>query len=67
MNERSDVGAVLRIWLEDGPDAMPDRVVDVVANRISRQPQRRAWRLPWRDHAMNRTFAYLAALAAAIV
>lgn len=48
MNERSDIDRVLRIWMADGPTTMPDRVVDVVADRIGRQPQKRVWRLPWR-------------------
>jgi hypothetical protein len=45
MNDRSDINRVLGHWLEDGPTKMPDRVVDVVADRIARQPQHRAWRL----------------------
>jgi len=63
MNERSDVGPVLRTWFEDGPSAMPDRVIDIVADRIGRQRQRRAWRLLWRPGPMNRTLTYAAALA----
>lgn len=45
MNDRSDIERVLGYWLEDGPVAMPDRVIDVVARRISVRPQRRSWRL----------------------
>lgn len=68
MNERSDFGPVLRLWLEqDGPNTMPDRVVDVVADRIARQPQRRAWRLLGRPRTMNRTLTYAAALAAVVL
>jgi Tol biopolymer transport system component len=40
MNERSDIARVLGHWFDDGPSTMPDRVVDVVADRIARQPQR---------------------------
>ena len=45
MNQRSDTDRLLRHWMSDGPSTMPDRVVDVVADRISRQRQRRTWRL----------------------
>jgi hypothetical protein len=52
-------------WFEDGPTRMPDRVLDVVADRISAQRQRRAFRFPRRP-ALNLT-ARLATAAAAIV
>ena len=48
MNDHSDIERVLATWFDDGPSTMPDRVVDVVADRIGRQSQRRAWRLDWR-------------------
>jgi hypothetical protein len=43
MNERSDIDRVLRRWMEDGPSVMPDRVIDVIADQISLQSQRRSW------------------------
>ena len=48
MNERGDISPTLQHWLADGPTRMPDRVVNVVADRIARQPQRRGLRLRWR-------------------
>ena len=48
MNERGDISPTLQHWLADGPTRMPDRVVNVVADRIAREPQRRGWRLRWR-------------------
>lgn len=45
MNQRSDIDRLLRHWMDDGPSVMPDRVIDVVADRISVQRQRRSWRL----------------------
>ncbi len=45
MNERGDISGTLRHWFADGPATMPNRVVDVVADRIAREPQRRGWRL----------------------
>jgi hypothetical protein len=35
MNHRSDTDRLLRHWLADGPSTMPDRVVDVVADRAA--------------------------------
>jgi hypothetical protein len=67
MNERSDMDRVLRTWLEDGPSTMPDRVVDVVADRIARQRQRPAWRLRWRESDMQTLTKVGAALAAVLV
>lgn len=66
MNQRSDIERVLRHWFDDGAATMPDRVVDVVTDRISRQRQRRAWRLPWRPF-MNTYVKLAAGLAAAVV
>lgn len=63
--ERSDFDRTLRHWFEDDPTSMSDRVVDGIATRIARQPQRRAWRLQGRP-VMN-LYAKLAAAAAAIL
>lgn len=66
MNERSDMDRVLRHWFEDGPATMPDRVVDVVAHRISVRPQRRSWRLLGRS-SMNPILKWGAAAAAVLI
>jgi hypothetical protein len=66
MNDRSDIERVLGYWLEDGPVAMPDRVVDVVARRISQRPQRRSWRL-LRRSPMSQILRWGAAAAAVLV
>jgi hypothetical protein len=66
MTQRSDIDRVLQIWMSDGPTAIPDRVVDVVAARIGVQPQRRAWPFPWRT-TVNTQTKLIATLAAAIV
>jgi len=47
MNERGDISPTLQHWFADGPTTMPDRVINVVADRIARQPQRRGWRRRW--------------------
>lgn len=64
MNRTPDVQLVLRDWLADDSDIAPDRILDVVAERIARQPQR-ARRLQGR--LFMPTYAKLAAAAAAIV
>ena len=65
MNRTPDVAVVLRAYLADDGLTAPDRVLDVVEERIGRQRQRRSWRLPRRP-SMN-TYAKLAAGVAAIV
>lgn len=63
--ERSDFDRALREWFSDGPTTMPDRVVDLLADRIDRQPQRHAWRL--RGRPFMNSYAKVALAAAAVV
>jgi hypothetical protein len=66
MSERSDIDRLLRHWMDDGPSTMPDRIVDVVADRIGVQSQRRSWRL-LRRLPMNPLIKLGAAAAAVLV
>jgi hypothetical protein len=66
MSQRSDIDRLLRHWMDDGPTRMPDRIVDVVADRISVQRQLRSWRL-LRRLSMNPFFKLTAAAAAVLV
>ncbi len=66
MKQRSDIDRVLQVWMADGPTAIPDRVVDVVAARIGVQRQRRAWPFQ-RRVPMNPLFKLGAAAAAVLV
>src|SRR5687767_6610087 len=66
MKQRSDIDRVLEIWMADGPTAIPDRVVDVVAARIGVQHQRRAWPFQRRTNVTTQ-IKLLAGLAAALV
>ena len=66
MKQRSDIDRVLEIWMADGPTAISDRVVDVVAARIGVQRQRRAWPFPGRTNVTTQ-IKLIAALAAALV
>lgn len=53
INER-DIERTLNEWLAAGPSESPDRVLGVVADRISRQGQRGAWRFPRWELPMTR-------------
>jgi hypothetical protein len=66
MTDDQQLSFLLDQWLIEGPREMPDRVVDVVAQRIRRQPQRPAWRLD-RRLSMNTSLKAAAALAAVIL
>jgi hypothetical protein len=66
MTRSPDLDPVVLAWFEDGPSTMPDRVLDVIADRISRQRQRRAWRLLGRSN-VNSQFKLIAAAAATVV
>jgi len=66
MSQRSDIDRALQIWMADGPTVMPDRVVDVIADRISVQPQRRSWRL-LRRLPMNPRLKIGVAIAAVMI
>ena len=66
MTQHSDIERLLDHWFKDGPDQAPDRVVDIVTDRIERQSQRPAWRLQRRPFSMN-AYAKLAVAAAAVL
>jgi hypothetical protein len=62
MKHRSDLDRVLETWMADGPHAISDRVVDVVAARIGVQRQHRAW--PFQGRTVVNPLKLAAALAA---
>ena len=66
MNRTPDVELVLREFLAEDGITAPDHVLDVVEGRISRQRQRRPWRLI-RRLPMNSLFKPLVAAAAVII
>ena len=65
MTDDQRLSAIIDSWLVEGPKKMPDRVVDVVADRISHQSQRPVWRFPGRELHMP-TYPRIAAAVAAI-
>ncbi len=66
MSTDRDVARIVRSWLQDGTDALPDRVLDSVLDQLPAARQRRSWRPPGTIADMN-TFAKLAIAAAALV
>jgi hypothetical protein len=66
MTDDQRLSAIIDSWLVEGPKRMPERVMDVVADRISHQSQRPAWRFPGRELHMT-TYPRIAAAVAAIV
>jgi hypothetical protein len=67
MNRGPDLDLVLRHYFADDSSTASDHVLDVIEERIVRQPQRHAWRVLWRDPHVNTYVKALAAIAAVIV
>lgn len=67
MNRSLDVELVLRDYFADDSTCAPDHVLDVIEERIVRQPQQRAWRVSWRDSHVNSYLKPLLAVAAIVV
>jgi hypothetical protein len=65
MNRTPDLDLVLREYLADDGGAARDYVLNVVADRISRQPQRRSW--PFQGRTTVTQLKLAAALAAAVI
>jgi hypothetical protein len=66
MTDRNDLERTLDSFLADGPERVPDRVLDAALVEITHVKQRRVWRAPWRARAMSVPFK-LAAAAAIVV
>jgi hypothetical protein len=67
MTTERNVEPMLRRWLVDGVDEMPERVYLSILDRVERQPQQRAWRVSWRDSTVNTYLKPLLAIAAIVV
>jgi len=66
MTQHSDIERLLDHWFKEGPDQAPDRVVDIVTDRIERLSQRPAWHRHSMQFPAN-LFAKIAVAAAAVV
>jgi hypothetical protein len=67
MNTDRDFERTAQAWLAQGPDRLPDRVLDAVADEIHVTPQRRALRVPWRKLPMNQMTRAVGLIAAVLV
>jgi hypothetical protein len=67
MTQQRDIERLLDLWFSDGPTESPDRVIDIVADRIERQPQRPAWRFHLREIHVNNILRAGIAVAAVVV
>ena len=67
MTQQRDIDHLLDQWFSDGPTRAPDWVIDVVADRIERQPQRPAWRFHLREIHVNTIVRAGAAMAAVVI
>ena len=66
MNRSPDVDLVLRDYFADDGWTAPDHVLEVIEERIMRQPQQRPWRVSWRDSHVNSYLKPLLAVAAVV-
>lgn len=62
-----DIERLLDRWFEDGSSVAPDRVIDIVTDRIERQPQRPAWRQRLAERRVDIDLRFAAAVAAVVV
>jgi hypothetical protein len=71
MSTDRDVTRIVRSWLEEGTNALPDRVLDKVLDELPATRQRRAWWPAWRLREMNNTLriavAAIAVLAVVLI
>jgi hypothetical protein len=62
-----DVERIVRSWMDEGVNALPDRVLDLVLDQLPATPQRRAGWLARRFPPMNNTLVRVALVAAVLV
>jgi hypothetical protein len=67
MTKERDIDRILDHWFTERPTQVADRVLDEVADRIARQPQQPAWRVPRRDTYVQANLKLFLAAAAVIV
>jgi hypothetical protein len=66
MTNQRDIERILDTWFSGGPTTVPDRVLDVVTDRIEHQSQRPAWHLHWRETTVTTNAKPLATIAAVL-
>lgn len=66
MSTDRETTRLVRSWLEEGVNRLPDRVLDAVLEQVPATAQSRSWWPAWRSNRMN-TYAKLIAAAAAVL
>ena len=67
MSSDRELTRIVRSWLEEGVNVVPDRVLDDVLDRVPVTSQRRPLWRAWRKRLMNRTMQLAVAGAAAVL
>lgn len=67
MSSDRDLTRIVRSWLEDGANVLPDRVLDSVLDQLPATPQRRHSWQAWRNPLVSNTLKFALAGAAALV
>ena len=67
MSTERDVDRIVRSWLDEGVNVLPDRVLDAVLDQLPATPQRRASWLARRFPLMNNTIRVAAVAAVVLV
>jgi len=67
MRTDPDVTRVVRSWLDEGVDRLPERVLDSVLEAVPSTPQRRPMWSSWRYHPMSNIVRVAAIVAAVLV
>lgn len=66
MTSRSGVERMLDLYLAEGAEQIPDRVLDAALDQVDQVPQRRVLFVPWRSNGMH-TYLKLAFSGAVVV
>jgi hypothetical protein len=67
MSSDRDTTRIVRSWLEEGVNALPDRALDEVLDRLPTTPQRRHFWQAWRNPTVTDTVKYALGGAAVLV
>jgi hypothetical protein len=67
MNRQRDFDDVVTSWMDDGPEAAPDRFVWAALEQVDRAPQRSAWRVALENMPMYTKLAIPIAGVAAVL
>jgi hypothetical protein len=67
MSSDRETTRIVRSWLEEGVNVLPDRVLDHVLDRLPTTPQRRHWWQAWRNPLVSNTTKFVLGGAAVLV